>query len=117
MLNSATGEHQDQMQGKVEILTWIKKRTKAKAKAKVDLKKEEDAEDGGKADEEKGGEGKADSFQRSLWDRKREHLPLVWVETISNQKMSKCQKMEGCEIAKKNLFLFNFKFQNESYFL
>ena len=47
-------------------------------KESVDLKKEEDAEDGGKSDEEENGEGESDPFEGSLRDCKREHSSLVW---------------------------------------
>ena len=47
-----------------------------------DLKKEEDAEDGGKANEDEGGKGETDSFQRALRDCKGEHPTLVWLEKV-----------------------------------
>ena len=46
-------------------------------KESFDLKKEEDAEDGGKSDEEENGEGESDPFEGSLRDCKREHSSLV----------------------------------------
>ena len=49
-------------------------------KESFDLKKEEDAEDGGKSDEEENGEGESDPFKGSLRDCKREHSSLVWVD-------------------------------------
>ena len=50
-----------------------------------DLKKEEDTEDGGKADEEESGEGESDPLEGALRDRKREHSPLVWVDFPTSQ--------------------------------
>ena len=63
-----------------ELYTKIK--WKQIQEVQFDLKKEEDAEDGGKANEDEGGKGETDSFQRALRDRKGEHPPLVWLDKV-----------------------------------
>ena len=55
----------------------IEIRCKKIKKESFDLKKEKNAEDGGKSDEEENGEGESDPFEGSLRDCKREHSSLV----------------------------------------
>ena len=62
------GTHQDQM------------KTKKESFESFDLKKEEDAEDSGKANEDEGGKRETDPFQRALGDREGEHSPFLWLD-------------------------------------
>ena len=83
-------------------------------KESFDLKKEEDAEDGGKSDEEENGEGESDPFEGSLRDCKREHSSLVWVdktayiEQFIGQSRDSAQLQEECWGLQKYLHLVNY---------
>ena len=93
---------------------YTETRCKKIKKESFDLKKEEDAEDGGKSDEEENGEGESDPFEGSLRDCKREHSSLVWVdktayiEQFIGQSRDSAQLQEECWGLQKYLHLVNY---------